>query len=167
MKSYVWKAELQERGQIHYHITADCYVDLKELRQAWNNLQEKAGLLDDFYLKYGHRNPNSTDIHSVKKVKNIEAYLVKYISKTEEDKGSTVGKIWDCSTNLKKAQYFTTLYSSETGNYISNGIEKGYIQPYYSTNFSIFKLNKGTVYETFTEGDKANYKKHIQAIRYG
>jgi hypothetical protein len=167
MRSYVWKAELQERGQIHYHITADCYVDLKELRQAWNNLQEKAGLLDDFARKYGHRNPNSTDIHSVKKVKNIEAYLIKYISKSDQNQTATTGKVWDCSTNLKKAEYYTTLSNSETETYISNGIQKGYIRPFYSTNFSIFTIIKGSIYETFTEGDKANYKTHLQAIRYG
>ena len=167
MKSYVWKAELQERGQIHYHLTCDAYIDLKELRQAWNNIQNVAGLLDSFYKKFGHRHPNSTDIHSVKKVKNIEAYLVKYISKTSQNKVAISGKIWDCSMNLKTGQYYTTLSNTHTEDLINKGLEKGYIRAHYDTNFSIFTLLKGTIHETFTENEKSQYKQHMQNIRYG
>lgn len=82
MRSYVWKAELQQRGQIHYHITCDAFVVHTAIRDKWNDLQLKSGLLDEYRSKRGHVNPNSTDIHSVKKIKNIESYLVKYMSKT-------------------------------------------------------------------------------------
>lgn len=54
--------------------------------------------------------PNSTDIHSVSKIKNVAAYLVKYMSKgnrsnavevANEDKlEATEGKIWATSRNL-------------------------------------------------------------------
>lgn len=167
MRSYVWKAELQDRGQIHYHVTCDCYVDLKELRTKWNSLQFTAGLLDDYHKRFGSWNPNSTDVHSVKKVKNIEAYLIKYISKSSQNESKTTGKIWDCSQNLKSGQYYTTLLSGETETFLTNGIERGFIKPYYSTNFSIFTIIKGTIYETFTETGKEEYKQHLQSIRYG
>lgn len=112
LKSYIWKAELQKRGQIHYHLTINRWIHYKDLQRTWNSLQQKAGLLEEFYSKKGHYNPNSIDIHSVKNVQNLEAYLIKYLSKNESDKGATQGKIWDCSLNLKQANYFTDMLDS-------------------------------------------------------
>lgn len=81
MRSYIWKAELQNRGQIHYHLTSDVFIEHTKLRDKWNELQRINGLLDDYKSAKGHYNPNSTDIHSVYKVNNLEGYLVKYMSK--------------------------------------------------------------------------------------
>lgn len=106
--NYVWKAELQARGQIHYHITVDQYIPYTDIRDTWNNLQNKHGLLDGYRKKYGDGIPNSTDIHSVKKVKNFERYMVKYMCKENKNEASTVGKVWDCSTTLKRSKYYTT-----------------------------------------------------------
>jgi hypothetical protein len=107
IKTYIWKAELQKRGQIHYHITTPAFIVFSEIKEKWNYLQRKEGLLSEFKTKYGHDNPNSIDIHSVYKVKNIEAYLVKYLAKADSEKKETIGKIWDCSENLKGKKYFT------------------------------------------------------------
>jgi len=107
MKTYVWKAELQKRGQIHYHITTPSWINLTVIRKRWNELQQKAGLLEGYYQKRKHYNPNSTDVHAVYKVNDVEAYLVKYLAKAESDKAATDGKIWDCSVNLKGVKYPT------------------------------------------------------------
>lgn len=112
VKSYIWKAELQKRGQIHYHITTNTFIPWQLIRDTWNNLQRKNGLLDSYKEKYGHYNANSTDVHSVYKIQNLTAYLVKYMAKEEKDGGKTVGKVWDCSLNLKKCNYFTEMVDS-------------------------------------------------------
>lgn len=106
--AYIWKAELQRRGQIHYHITTNKFIHYKDINSVWNKYQKKAGYLDTYGKANGHFNPNSTDVHSVTKIKNIKAYLGKYlskeISKTESD-GRIKGRCWDCSNNLK-VKYF-------------------------------------------------------------
>lgn len=38
---------------------------------------------------FGHTDPNSTDVHAVYKVKNIAAYISKYMSK-DADKATTI-----------------------------------------------------------------------------
>jgi hypothetical protein len=81
IKTYIWKAEVQKRGQIHYHITLNEFIHYQEVREKWNYLQQKAGYLVAFAKQYNHYQPNSTDIHSVVKIRNIEAYLCKYMSK--------------------------------------------------------------------------------------
>jgi hypothetical protein len=41
---YVWKAELQARGEIHYHILTDVFVDLNHCRQKFVAILKNAGI---------------------------------------------------------------------------------------------------------------------------
>jgi hypothetical protein len=81
LKRYVWKAEFQRNGNLHYHILTDMFVPHWELKQVWNRIQNKLGYIDRYAERTGKRQPNSTDIHSVRKVKNISKYVMKYMSK--------------------------------------------------------------------------------------
>lgn len=82
VSTYIWKAELQERGQIHYHITCPNFIYWKEIRGKWNELQRKAGLLTDYFQEHKHYDPNSTDIHAVEDQKKMDWYMVKELAKT-------------------------------------------------------------------------------------
>lgn len=106
MKHYVWKAELQKRGTIHYHIATNVFMHYQLVRDKWNIYQKKAGYLGKYAAVNGHFRPNSTDVHAVRKVGNIEAYLTKYLVKGGG--GEINGKVWDCSTGLKSSKYFST-----------------------------------------------------------
>src|SRR4029077_8764488 len=79
---YIWKAEFQKRGQLHYHIVFPNFIHYKEIRAKWNELQKNAGLLDEYAKKYGHFNPNSTDIHETRGVNNMKAYIMKEMGKS-------------------------------------------------------------------------------------
>jgi hypothetical protein len=81
LKSYVWRAERQGNGNIHFHITADVFIPYQELQNTWNDNLEALGLITEFEKVHGHRNPNSTDVHSVNKISNIAGYILKYMSK--------------------------------------------------------------------------------------
>lgn len=41
LKYFVWKKELQENGNLHFHMVLDCFVDYYQLRTAWNRLINK------------------------------------------------------------------------------------------------------------------------------
>jgi len=100
--SYVWRAERQANGNIHFHMITDTYIHFRVVRDDWNEVLKPTGLIDKFKAKHHHENPNSTDIHAVWKVKNLVQYFVKYMSKEHKDGEEPIqGKIWDCSTNLK------------------------------------------------------------------
>ena len=78
---YVWKAERQQNGNIHFHILSDCFIPWQEARNAWNRICNKLHYVDE-YEKINHkRNPNSTDIHSLKNIKNVAQYITKYMIK--------------------------------------------------------------------------------------
>lgn len=106
-KSYIWKAELQKRGQIHYHLTTDVFIHWKAIRDKWNELQQRAGYLDAFHAKYGHWDANSIDVHSTKSKLGLSGYLVKEIAKNFQNEKTVGGKVWDCSMNLKACKYFS------------------------------------------------------------
>jgi len=114
---YVWRAEKQGNGNIHFHILVNKFIPWQELRAIWNRIQKKHGYIERYRanmetyhskgftinmaqlgkwsynnqikaykkgIKENWSNPNSTDIHSVMLVKNVAAYVTKYMTKNEQ-----------------------------------------------------------------------------------
>jgi hypothetical protein len=139
VSNYVWRAEKQKNGNIHFHILTDRFIPWSELRQVWNRIQNKLGYCDRYreeMLKFHNggfkvradllkhwsykkqikaykegcandwHNPNSTDIHSIRLVSNVKAYVMKYVTKDQAE-GEIIGRMWGCNyelTNLSGAR---------------------------------------------------------------
>lgn len=142
VKTYIWKLELQARGQIHYHITTNEFIEFTEIRNKWNELQLNNGMLADFKEKYGHTDPNSTDIHAVYKIQDIKAYLLKYLSKSEQNSTAVNGKIWDCSSNLKGVQNFEVNYEDLSAKNMLNYLNSPDIELYENEHCKIISSKK-------------------------
>lgn len=164
LKSYIWKAELQERGQLHYHITTNSFLNLWEVRRVWNGICFRRGWMKDYVKKYGNTNPNSTDIHAVYKVGDLQAYLSKYLSKSGKKKDvseygfgvpifepSINGKVWDSSKDLKIPRFSWEL---DEGTYlrVDEGRQAGKIEVCQMERCQQLKMESPTNYlseETF------------------
>lgn len=48
MSNYFWKAEVQENGNIHFHLETDCYMDKDKLRHLWNHQLNRYGIIDAY-----------------------------------------------------------------------------------------------------------------------
>ncbi len=107
--SYVWRAERQKNGNLHFHICTDRYIYYKDIRDTWNRNIARFGFIDQFERNHGHRDPNSTDVHSINKIEDLAGYLVKYMAKLDPAEQKIEGKVWDSSANIKKANYCTTV----------------------------------------------------------
>lgn len=142
VKCYLWVAETQKNGNIHFHVLIDRGIPAVRLRQIWNKHLDKEGfeyvksyaliqkhiyrngyvfrqeMLDQRLIKERERaifekrkfgvkekkeikakeetrqkeaykkgissnwrDPNSTDIHSIKNIKKLTAYIAKYMTK--------------------------------------------------------------------------------------
>ena len=114
--NYLWRAERQGNGNIHYHLIVDRFIYWKELRSIWNNLLQANCYIDNYRIeqenwhKEGFRvrenllenwslesqykaykegiesnwsNPNTTDIHKLKNIKNPAKYITKYVGKSD------------------------------------------------------------------------------------
>ena len=98
---YVWRAEPQKNGNIHFHIVTDVYIPWVEIRNCWNRLQGKLGYISRYQNRFPGKTPNSTDVHSVRKIRNLSTYLAKYCAK--ESTGRPIkGKQWGLSYKLSR-----------------------------------------------------------------
>lgn len=90
IENYIWKFEQQKNGNAHWHILTDKWIPYQELRNCWNRIVEKLGYITEFEKINHHRNPNSTDIHSLRKIKNVVGYVLKYMVKSDKKHHSTI-----------------------------------------------------------------------------
>lgn len=119
VKNYIWRAEKQKNGNIHFHLLVDRFIPYQELRDRWNRILNKLGYVDGYRVEQQtwHQNgfrvrknllptwskkkqfesyqrgakthwnsPNSTDIHSVRKIRDLKSYITKYVTKNEVKK---------------------------------------------------------------------------------
>lgn len=111
VKNYLWKAEPQKNGNVHFHLIMDRFLPWQDVRKVWNECVESLGYIEDFTRKHGHSDPNSSDVHGLKRDKKgneilfVGAYLAKYMSKKASEKDGVdrplEGRIWGCSDGLK------------------------------------------------------------------
>jgi hypothetical protein len=164
-KSYVWKAELQNRGQIHYHITTPTFINFQAIRDKWNNLQRQAGLLEGYYRKKGHYDPNSTDVHEVYKLKDVAGYLIKEITKNVQNETATTGKIWDCSENLKANKYFCVPLTREVDRKLKEHEWKRRTVTHQGDYFTLVHLCDVPLSDVFNEMTLSEFNSYINSIR--
>lgn len=172
LRKYIWKYEYQKRGNVHFHITIDVFIPYDKICKEWNKIQRKNGLLQEYGLRNGHYNANSTDVHKVWKIVNIGAYLGKYMAKDEArrwflhgdypgcifpKKGR--GKVWDCSTEVKRKRY-TDICNGENDDNIRNEVLAGRAEVIRLKECTIVK---GDVQKMLTEDQKID----LMVWKYG
>lgn len=188
VKNYVWRAELQKNGNIHFHILIDKFVHWNDIRNRWNRIINKLGYVDRYRIKMkeffkdgfqvredlikwwpeknqraaykanqltDYHNPNSTDIHSLQKIRNIKLYLIKYLTKQDEkpilpSPNPAVykiqkGRIWSASKNLQSLKGCQVPLDSELENEISEIIALSRCESYYGDYYSCFMVDMETV----------------------
>lgn len=103
--NYIWKAEVQKNGNIHFHVIIDQFVDKKEIRLKWNASQDNLGYHRRYQKKFGDTQAPSTQIEIVENQEQIERYIGKYISKSQGCR-SIEGRVWEASKKIKSLRYF-------------------------------------------------------------
>jgi hypothetical protein len=102
-----WNKILIKHGIMKPYTDKHSKMTFQEYNQTYNSEGKK----DIFVIQKAYAdgvnsnwsNPNSTDVKAVHKVKDIAAYLAKYLSKNEEDRRKITGRIWGCSYNISNA----------------------------------------------------------------
>jgi len=68
VNAYVWRAEKQKNGNIHFHIITGNFIPWNELRNTWNRIQQKLG-----YITRYRENRECWHEHGFKFQKTLEA----------------------------------------------------------------------------------------------
>lgn len=103
LQDYVWTAELQKRGEIHFHVLVNQFLDKGRIRKAWNDACARSGIVD---MSQGSDKP-STEIEAVKSYNGSKAYAAKYIGKALRS-GEIVGRLWSGSHSVTGFGSITT-----------------------------------------------------------
>lgn len=114
LTNYIWRAEAQANGNIHYHLVTDCFIHYNNIRKWWNQSVELLGYVSAFEFKWKHRNPKTEDVHSVKHVNRLSSYLSKYMAK--ERAFACIGELRLIKGEPVEVLYGSQMYRSESAN---------------------------------------------------
>jgi hypothetical protein len=148
VQEYLWRAEAQANGNIHFHLFMDSYIHWRQLRDCWNTIQNRLGYVDAFKRIHKHNDPNSTDIERIKSAKGASLYVTKYIAK-ESTYRVLEGRVWGCSDGLRTVQPFEQIADSEYFgliNHLKNDKSKRVV---YSTNYCVYLGDISKVLTTY------------------
>ena len=161
---YIWKEELQERGQIHFHLIINKFIHYKIIRNKWNYLQRKNGYLNDYVKEHGHYDANSTDIHGLKHVNNTKNYLLKYLLKKDKKTKKDKGKIWGASKELLNAKYFTIDFDTELQKRLYLLSTQRQLQEKTQDYFSYITVEGDYIRQLLKKDNLKNYMEHMEAL---
>lgn len=115
---FFWRAEAQKNGNIHFHIIFDKFIDKGLLEVEWFAACEVLGYISAFEAVHGHRSPPAVNVQKLRKIQCVEAYLIKYVCKTE---GYRVikGRIHGCSDKLRDIKPFTHALCGQVANIVN------------------------------------------------
>lgn len=165
LHSYVWRAERQKNGNIHFHMITDCYIRYDYIRNDWNAVLQRYHFIDDFFAVHGHRNPNSTDVHAIQNIKNLAAYMVKYMSKETPSGDQIIGKVWDCSQNLKTKMRCESILTDEQEEIWEKALTIPGCYQMHEDRFSMICMNSDMVMDTLTGKTKSQWREYLAAVR--
>lgn len=162
--TYVWKAEAQKNGQLHYHLTTPTFIPWQRIKDKWNNLLRSNDLLIAFEKQYGHSNPNSTDIHEVRDISNISSYLVKEFCKAMQNENAMKGKLWDASENLKHSTYFKIEFRERHELILKDLRSKKITEEYCAEQFTIIRSKDQVLFDILSADEKEAFSKFISEL---
>lgn len=98
LEQYLWRAEAQENGNLHYHVILDRFVDKDALTSLWLLSVDALGYRERYFATTGSLYPPCTEIHAVhSQVKDPKTgelrdvdpvdYLVDYFLEIPEEQG--------------------------------------------------------------------------------
>lgn len=125
VRNYVWKAERQRNGNLHFHLVIDKYVSYEVIRNQWNKYQDSLGYIKSYWAAQeattafpnnvlDYLSVNSTDIHSVRKINDLQRYLIKYMIKPHSTNRIRIKRNQllhgsKCTENKQKLSYDTKM----------------------------------------------------------
>lgn len=126
VKNYIWKLELQQNGNVHYHIITDAELDYNSLKKIWNKIINKYGYVDQYskrFLGLGEKKYIKIRMEEMRKYKKYEllneANLVKEIKEVWKFQKS-INFSQPNTINIKRISL-----NSNIENYIAKYVSKG------------------------------------------
>lgn len=161
--NYVWKAESQQTGSIHFHVIIDQFIDKEEIQRIWNCCQQKLFYVDRFEAKCGHNHPPSTHVEVIDSLEIAEKYIEKYICK--EDKYRRIeGAIWKASKSINSLKFFEIVEDSQINESINKAIDNKDCKLIEKDRYRMFFFEKDKLINYLPKYHKYQYFNYLQFL---
>lgn len=118
----VWNKILKAEGLIKKYSEKHSKMSLTDYLQAYQPnekySEEKRVKAYMYGVATNWENPNTTDVHAIKKINNLAGYLTKYMTKKDDERRKLKCKLWATSQSLSSKNKLTYL----CGNYDSDEV---------------------------------------------
>lgn len=124
--SYLWVAEKQKNGNLHYHLFTQKYLPVKRFNLLWVRCQFNAGVGFHGITKFSHyrkavergsiKGLNPFDVQVIKDVHGAAAYVVKYVTKNDTEMNTS---LWHCSRSVSILGTSTVVPINEVKNHLN------------------------------------------------
>lgn len=91
--SYVWKAEPQKNGNLHFHVMSDHFFCMSHINKLWYHIQWEAGYMQKFFEKHMEEfedvanekkiSPPGVKVETAKDKESLGRYFRKYMKKEQ------------------------------------------------------------------------------------
>lgn len=163
-ENYIWKAESQANGNLHFHIIVDQFVAKELIDKYWLNALDSVGYIDEFEKKHGHRVPPCCNVQLVINQDDIEKYIGKYVGKSDNYR-KIDGAVWKCSKRLSSLRYFEI----ERDSVIEKNLQKFAVQhvnSFKSTDHcNIYKIDNEPIESLLSTSAIKFFKCYLIALR--
>lgn len=163
--TYVWRAERQGNGNLHFHLLSNTYLHYQFIRDVWNSKLNLLGFIDEFQKNHHHSNPNSTDVHAVTQIRHLAAYMAKYMAKKEEEGQTIEGRLWDCSARLKTRLKCAWPMSNADADIFEQIFKKSGKKSFATDHCGGVRLSEPEMHELFPDKWKSEYSAYLEKIR--
>lgn len=158
--NYIWKAEKQKNGNIHYHILFDKFVQKEEIRSTWESILET----NQYQLKpiEGTEYKSfSTWVVAVTDEAAMKRYICKYFTKEEKYECARLeGRKMGCSDSVRNLEMYKTKDIKSAMLFVECLLGKNWIKEIKGEFFSAYLID----YQVF-EGNKELSEKYITKSR--
>lgn len=103
--NWLWVAECQQNGNIHFHVVVDRWVGFEWIKRSWNRVMANGDMVERFKAKFKKSDPPSVNVKGQKSMGNPAAYITKYLT-GEKKVRDMDGRCWGCCDRLREFDHW-------------------------------------------------------------
>jgi len=106
IKYYLWRAERQKNGNIHFHIIIDKYISRATIHRFWTTCLDRLNYMKEYNKKHPNKSDFTVKLGSLSNPNVYVYYLLKYCLKSD-DTQKIQGHVWGMSDELRNIDPLT------------------------------------------------------------
>jgi len=163
---YIWVAERQDNGNIHFHCIVNVRLPVRRYNALWVLQQYNAGIefegisRDEILQRYEndtiHKVLNPLDVKNITSIYGLSWYVTKYVSKNKSTGFSCLA--WHCSREVSKLftkKVITRSCMSEVTSLVNSRVDKK------TGELIIHKMVKGNFYQLYYIENKLHFVREL------